>query len=229
MDGFWLALLSAVWLGVLTSISPCPLATNIAAISFISKGVTSGSRVLLSGLLYTIGRMVSYIAVSLVLVASLISVPSLSVFLQQQMNKILGPILIVAGMFLLELIPVTFRGFGLSSGFQARLRRGGSWGAGLLGLIFALSFCPISAALFFGSLIPLAVKHRSTLLMPGMFGVGTALPVVCFAFILAFGAEKLSRAYNLLTQVERWGRLLTGVLFILIGIYLCLHHIFGIL
>jgi len=176
MDALLLGVASALWLGILTSISPCPLATNIAAISFIGRRVGSTRHVLLSGLIYALGRMVTYLALGILLVASILSVPEVSNFLQEYMNKLLGPILVLVGMFLLELIQPNLSGSGISEKMQRRVEKSGVWGAGILGIIFALSFCPLSAALFFGSLIPLSLKHGSSVFLPSLYGIGTALP-----------------------------------------------------
>ncbi len=229
MDSFLLAAASAFWLGILTSISPCPLATNIAAISFIGRRVGNPRRVFLTGLLYTGGRTLTYLVLGIVLVASLLSMSELSLMLQKYMNKLLGPILIIAGMFLLELISLNFSGRGVSDRFQKRAETFGMWGAGLLGIIFALSFCPLSAALFFGSLIPLSLQHNSSITMPLLYGIGTGLPVLVFAIIIAFGAQSLGKAFNILTMIEKWARRITGTIFILVGIYYCLVYIFHLL
>ncbi len=229
MESYWAGLMMAGWLGILTSISPCPLATNITAISYIGRRVDRPPLVLSAGLLYTMGRMLAYFGLALVILASLASVPAISTFLQRYMNILLGPLLILAGMVLLEMMPVVFSGRGISEKMQARADRGGIWGAGLLGVLFALSFCPISAALFFGSLMPLAVAHESALVIPGLYGLGTALPVVFFSILLAFSAHRLSRAFNMLTLIERWARRGTGVLFLLVGIWFCLKYIFRVI
>ncbi len=229
MEGYWLGLITAAWLGILTSISPCPLATNITAISYIGKRVDRPRMVLAAGLLYTLGRMAAYFVLALAILTSLASVPALSLFLQRYMNILLGPVLILAGMVLLEMVPVIFSGSGLSEKMQARADRGGIWGAGMLGVLFALSFCPVSAALFFGSLVPLAVSHRSAVMMPCLYGLGTALPVVFFSLLLAFSANRLSRAFNMLTRFEWWARRITGALFLLVGIWFCLKYIFNVL
>jgi len=229
MDSFFLAAVSAFWLGILTSISPCPLATNIAAISFIGRRVGSPRLQFLSGVLYTGGRSLTYLVLGMLLVASLLSMSELSLLLQKYMNKLLGPILILVGMFLLELISFGAGGGGISDRFQKRAEAFGMWGAGLLGIIFALSFCPLSAALFFGSLIPLAVQYQSSVAMPILYGIGTGLPVLIFAVIIAFGAQRLGKAFNILTAIEKWARRITGTIFILVGIYFCLVHIFHIL
>ena len=230
MESFLFAAASAFWLGVLTSISPCPLATNIAAISYVSKRVDRPSLVLASGLLYTLGRTLAYFLVAMIVVRSLVAVPSVSMFLQGNMNRILGPVLLMVGLLLLDVIPWPWLGggSGVSEGLKNRVDKLGLWGAGLLGLIFALAFCPVSAALFFGSLIPLAVKHESGILMPSLYGIGTALPVVVFAIILAFAANRLSKAFNALTVIERWMRRLTAAVFIGIGVYYCLVFLFEV-
>ena len=228
MDSYILAIGTAVWLGILTSISPCPLATNIAAISFIGKRVGTPRNVLMSGIIYTTGRMITYLVLGILIVASILSIPELSYFLQKYMNTFLGPILIIAGMFLLGLINLSFTGNSLGSHFQGKAERYGIWGAGLLGLVFALSFCPVSAALFFGSLIPLAVQHKSSVLMPTIYGIGTALPVFAFAILIATGAGFVGKVFNKLTQFELWARRITGTIFILVGVYYCLIYIFGI-
>ena len=228
MDTLFISAVSAFWLGILTSISPCPLATNIAAISYIGKRVGSPRNVLLSGFLYNLGRMLAYVALGALLVASILAVPEVSRFLQEYMNKLLGPILIVAGMFLLELIRFTTSGSGVSAKMQRRVDRSGMWGAMLLGFVFALSFCPISAALFFGSLIPLSVKHSSAVILPSVYGIGTGLPVMVFAVLIAMGTRFVGSLFTKLTRIEFWARRITGVIFILVGVYYCLTYIFGL-
>lgn len=229
MDDLFLVSVSALWLGILTSISPCPLATNIAAISYVAREVNDPRRVLMSGVLYTIGRTIAYVGLAVILVTSLLSAPHVSHILQKYMNKILGPLMILVGMFLLNLIRFGWFGSGPGEGFQQRAGKMGMWGAGLLGIGFALSFCPISAALYFGSLLPLTLQHNSKFILPSLYGIGTALPVVVFAVIIAWSANSLGRAYASITRVERWARIITGIVFIAVGIYFTLDNIFGIL
>ena len=226
MAEFTLAVTGAFWLGILTSISPCPLATNIAAISFVGRRVGSPAQVFFAGLLYTLGRALTYAALGILLVFSLLSAPSISHILQKYMNLFLGPVLILVGMVLLELISLGFGGPGISSRVQKHVESMGSWGAGLLGILFALSFCPTSAALFFGSLLPLAIQHNSGILLPLSFGVATGLPVLLFALLIALGANRVAQTYNRIASFEQWGRRITGVLFIMTGIYFCLTRIF---
>lgn len=228
IDAVFLGVASALWLGILTSISPCPLATNIAAVSFIGKQFTSAPRVALSGIFYVLGRMLAYLGLGMALIAGLLSAPQLSVFLQKYMNRILGPVLILVGMVLLDLLRFNLAGGGVGERMQERAGKGGVWGAGLLGFLFALSFCPVSAALFFGSLIPLSVKDGSSVLYPLMYGAGTGLPVIVFAMMIAFGAKSISALYRKLTRVELWARRVTGAIFIAVGVYYSLIYIFEV-
>jgi len=220
---------SALWLGILTAISPCPMATNVAAISYIGKRLGSPRQVLLGGVLYTVGRTVAYVGLAVLILAGLQSIPRVSTFLQEYMNKVLGPVLIVVGLFLLELIKFGGGGPGVGEKLGKKVEGWGLAGALALGVIFALSFCPISAALFFGSLISLAVKYDSRVLLPGVFGVGTALPVFAFAVIIGLGVGSLGAAFHKLQRFEWWARRVTGVVFILVGIYYCLVYIFEVL
>lgn len=228
MEGAIVATGTALWLGLLTSISPCPLATNIAAISYISKDLGDARRVFATGALYTAGRALTYLALAALLVASILSIPQLSNFLQTYMNKLLGPILILVGMFLLGLLQFNFSTSVAGGALEERFQSWGLWGAALLGMLFALSFCPVSAALFFGSLVPLAVQHKATLSLPALYGIGTGLPVLAFAILIASGAQSVSKAFNRLVLVERWARMVTGVVFVGVGIYSSLVHIFRV-
>jgi len=226
---FALGIASALWLGILTSITPCPLATNVAAISYISRRVGNTRQVFLTGLLYTLGRTLAYMVLGALLVAAVLSVPELSQFLGKYMNKLLGPILILVAMFLLELISFRFSGSGVSETMQKRVDALGIWGALLLGVVFALSFCPVSAALFFGSLISLSIKLHSAIVLPSVYGVGTALPVLVFAVLIAFSAKSVGTAFNRLAQIEWWARRITGGIFLVVGVFYSLKYIFEVI
>jgi cytochrome c biogenesis protein CcdA len=219
---------SALWLGVMTSVSPCPLATNVAAISFVGRRVGNPRQVLLGGLMYTAGRSLAYGLLGALLVFSLLSASTVSLFLQKHMNRILGPVLILVGMVLLDLLPIRLPGRGPGTRAQGWAESGGAWGAAALGIVFALSFCPISAALFFGSLIPLAIQHESALLVPSVYGLGTGLPVLAFALALALGAGSVAGIFRRVSQVERWARRVTGVIFVGVGVYYCLVYVFEV-
>ena len=228
MSAWYVAVGSAFWLGILTSISPCPLATNIAAISYIGHRVDRPASVFLSGLLYTAGRMLTYLTLGIALVATSLSVPTVAFTLQRHMNRFLGPLLILVGLVLLGILRLPVKGSGITQRLQRRADSMGIWGAGLLGIIFSLSFCPTSAALFFGSLLPLAISRQSGLLLPAVYGIGTALPAFIFAILLAMGAHRIARAFQRITMFEKWARRLTGALFIMIGVYFSLVYLFGV-
>jgi cytochrome c-type biogenesis protein len=223
------AIALAFWLGILTSISPCPLATNIAAISYIGRKVTSSRFVLFSGLLYIIGRMLAYIAIAAVIVASLAADYVVSHFFDKYMNRLLGPILIISGMFLLELLKFNIQMPGASEKLQKKADTWGMWGAFPLGVIFAVAFCPVSATLFFVNLLPLCVKYNSAVLLPLIYGLGTGLPVLIFAILIAYSSQSIGKAYKNLQTIEWWARRITGAIFIVVGIYYCLVYIFGVL
>jgi len=218
---------SAVWLGILTSISPCPLATNLAAVTFIGKHVSSPRRVLLSGLAYTLGRAVFYTMLSLLLVHGLLSAPLVSLYLQKYMIMALGPILLLTGMFLVELIqlPGTGPGAGWSAKLTSRLGTG-VLSSFALGFLFASALCPVSGAIFFGSLLPLSLQSATPVFPPIAYGLGTGLPVLGLALAVALGVSSWSKLYGRITAAERWLRLGTGVVFIGLGIYFTLRYLF---
>lgn len=204
----------------MTSISPCPLTTNIVAVSFVGKRVDSAAKVFISGLLYTFGRAFAYAALGAFIVAGVLSIPSVSFFLQNHMHKLLGPVLIISGILLIGIMPwklgISFN----AANMQKRAEKTGMFSSVFLGVLFALAFCPVSAALFFGSLIPLAIKHESRIVLPAIYGFGTGLPVLVFAVLIAFGIGSIGKVFNAVTRVERWAERFTGAVFVLIGAYL---------
>lgn len=219
--GLW----TALWLGILTSISPCPLATNIAAVSFLSKRITRPTLVLIAGLSYTLGRMIAYAAIGWIVISSLLSVPQVAQFLQRYMTKALGPILIIVGLILLEAIKINLKEVSLSESRQNALAESGARGAFILGFIFALAFCPVSAALFFGSLIPLALNSKTATMLPFIYGVGTGLPVLAFAVGIALGMASLSRWFHKVIKFEMYARKITGIVFIAVGFHYILAYL----
>jgi cytochrome c biogenesis protein CcdA len=225
MNEFAVAAISALWLGILTSISPCPLATNIAAISYIGGRVENTRRVMLAGLLYTLGRMAAYLGLAFVLVNTMLSVPQVSLFLQKYMHLFLGPLLILVAMLLLGLIQINLGGGGVSEGLKRRVDALGVWGALLLGIVFALAFCPTSAALFFGNVMA-SLRAGSTVALPLLYGIGTALPVIVFALLIALGSQKLGQAFGAVSKVEWWARNLTGAVILLVGVYMTIRYVF---
>ena len=226
---FWAAALTALWTGVITSVSPCPLATNIAALSYISKH--SGSHrlaVLGHGLLYALGRALAYVIIGFLLVKSLLSAPSFSFFMQKYGGQALSPILVLAGMYMLDMFGRSFEGFNLFdlSRFKAKA---GALSSLLMGALFALAFCPISAALYFGVIIPLAAANAAPFSLPLLYGIGTALPVIGLAVALDFGLKKISAVTGLAGKFEKYAKPATGWVFIAAGVYLGLRDIFGLI
>jgi cytochrome c biogenesis protein CcdA len=191
----------------------------VAAISFLAKKITHPFFVLLSGIAYTLGRMVTYALLGFILINSILGIPQVAQFLQKYMVKALGPILIIAGLILLDIIKINFQGLSLSQKHHNKLVEAGAPGAFLLGAIFALAFCPVSAALFFGSLIPLALQSKFGVTLPIIYGIGTGLPVLAFAVAIAAGITSLSRWFHKLTRLEYYMRIVTGATFVLVGVY----------
>lgn len=226
----WVSLTTAAWLGILTAISPCPLATNVAAISFIGRQMGNRIAIFLSGLLYTAGRVFAYLLLGYLISSGLFATGQIARFLQNYLNEILGPLLILLGMVLLNLIGHGLGGIQLAgTGIQQKAAKQGALYAFPLGVLFALSFCPVSAGLFFGALIPLTLSSNSAFVLPLVYGIGTAIPVVIFAFLISYSSEMLGKAFSSLNKIEIFVRLATGTIFIIAGIYYCLAHIYGII
>lgn len=223
-----LTALSALWLGVLASVSPCPLAANLAAFSFIQKEGLSPRRVLLSGTLYSAGRTVTFAVAGVIVISGLTAIPEVSLFMQRHMNRLIGPILLIVGVFVLDLIEVRGRkplAERVSSGTLFR----GAAGAFLMGILFALAICPVSAALFFGGLIPLAAEKGSRVVLPALFGLGSGLPVTALSFIFSMGARAVSRSMGAVYNLQKIIQAASGVILILIGLYFSLTSTFGLL
>jgi cytochrome c-type biogenesis protein len=219
---------AALWFGVLTSISPCLLATNVAAISFLARRVDSVRVVLLSCACYIAGQALAFILLAAVLVSSLLSVPLVSHLLQKYMFRFLGPVLIVCALFLLELITLELRGGRWKAWAQSRANAGGFSAAALLGIVFAMSFCPTTGALFFGSLLPLAITHHSTVLLPALYALGVALPVMAFSVVIALAAQRVGRVFAQVGVLEAWARRATGAIFLLLGLYFLARYTLGL-
>lgn len=212
-------LLAAFTLGLLTAIAPCPLATNITATAFIAKTITNKPKVLLSGLLYTLGRMFSYTLIGGIIYfgASKFQIAKL---LQGNGEKYIGPIMVILGLIILDVIKLNFiKGSSFTEKFSEKFKTQGLLGSFLLGALFALAFCPYSGALFFAMLIPMTLTASEGLALPIFFSVGTGLPVIFFAFIIAFSLEKLGKYFKAITNAEKIMRIVAGVVFIITGLY----------
>lgn len=224
----WAAMGTAVWTGVITSVSPCPLATNISALTHISR--QSGSHklaVLAHSGLYALGRALAYAAVGFLLVKSLLSAPAFSFFMQKYGGQLLSPVLVLAGMYMLDMFGEGFGGFNFLDISKFKSKAGAASSL-LMGFVFALAFCPISAALYFGVILPLAASNSAPLALPLLYGLGTALPVAGIALALDLGLKKISSVAGTAVKFERYARPVTGWVFVGAGIYLGLKYIFGI-
>ena len=209
---------TAFLLGLMTAISPCPLATNITAVGFISKDIENRNRVFVNGLLYTFGRAVSYTLIPLVIFLGADQF-RFSGFFQMYGEKFLGPLLIIIGLFMLDILKMNFPGFGKLTSKMEKKTKWGYFDAVLLGVVFALAFCPYSGVLFFGMLIPITIASPSGLYLPVIFAIATGVPVIIFAWILAYAVSGIGNVYNKIRSFEIWFRRGVAVLFILVGIY----------
>jgi cytochrome c-type biogenesis protein len=216
--------LIALALGLMTAISPCPLATNITAIGFISKNLEDKKRVFLSGIIYTLGRVFSYTAIGVILFfgASQFHIQKL---FQGWGERLLGPILIIIGIFMLDFIKINIPGLNLS---QKMSKQKGQtyWSSFLLGVVFALAFCPYSGILYFGGLIPITIASPEGLFLPIIFAVATGLPVIIFAWFIAYTVGSVGGMYNKIKTFEKWFRRIVSILFIGFGIYYVLIFFF---
>lgn len=219
LENYNIPILSAFVLGLMTSISPCPLATNITATAFISKNITNKKTVFLSGIVYSLGRAFSYTLIGLILYFGA-SKFHIAKFLQQNGEKFLGPLLIIIGLIMLNVIKLNFI---QKSNFADKLSEKfvgkGLLGSFLIGAVFALAFCPYSGALYFGMLIPMTISSFDGLYLPIVFAFGTGLPVILFTYLLAFAAGSVGSYYKKITKIEKWMRIIAGVVFVLSGIY----------
>jgi len=219
IDNYNIPLFSAFILGLMTAVSPCTLATNITATAFISKNITNKKKVFLSGIIYSLGRAFSYTIIGLIIYFGA-SKFHIARFFNQNGEKYLGPLLIIIGLIMLNIIRLNFLG---KSGFTEKLtdkfKDKGLLGSFIIGLIFALAFCPYSGALFFGLLIPMTVASADGLYLPIVFAFGTGLPIVLFTYLLAFTVGSVGVFYNKITKIEKVMRYIAGIVFILTGLY----------
>lgn len=223
LDNSSTPVLTAFLLGLLTALSPCPLATHIAAIGFIGKDIEDRKRIFLNGLLYTLGRVLSYTLLGVILIMVLKG--GASMFgIQQRVGVwgefVLGPLLVAIGLFMLFADRLNLPKFGFNGNAEGLVKKGG-WGALLIGILFALAFCPTSGVFYFGMLIPLSATVPAGYLLPVVFAVATSLPVLVVAWVLAFSVQQIGRLYGRMQLLQRWMNFLVGGVFILTGIYYC--------
>lgn len=223
LDNSSTPVLTAFLLGLLTALSPCPLATNIAAIGFIGRDIEDRRKIFRNGLLYTLGRILAYALLGVVLI--LILKGGSSMFGVQKTvgtygELVIGPLLLLIGLFMLAGHRFNLPQFGFSGNAEGLARRGG-WGALLVGILFALAFCPTSGVFYFGMLIPMSATVPAGYLLPVVFAIATALPVLIVAWILAFSMQRMGSFYGKMQTLQKWMNRTVGVVFILVGIYYC--------
>jgi len=213
-------LIAAFFIGLMTALSPCPLATNITAIAYISKKIDNGKKTLLTGFIYTLGRMFTYVLLASLIVYIGINVQTISLFLQKYGERILGPLLIFIGLVMLNIIKLpSLKSRNKINKIKEKLSEKGYFGTFLLGVLFALAFCPFSAVLFFGMLIPLALTYSDGILIPSIFALATGLPVIIFSFILTFSVSKLGKIMGKVQTFEKYMRYAIAIIFLIVGIY----------
>ncbi len=220
--------LTAFLLGLLTAISPCPLATNIAAIGFIGKNIENRKRLFRNGVLYTLGRIIAYTVLGIILIIVLkegASMFGIQQFIARYGELIIGPALLLIGLFMLFSDKLNLPSFGFNGGGE-RLTTHGSWGAMLLGILFALAFCPTSGIFYFGMLIPMSATATAGYLLPVLFAVATALPVLVVAWVLAFSAQHIGKVYGRIQIIQKWLNIAVSILFLAIGSYYCTTTLF---
>ncbi len=212
--------ISALLLGLLAAIGPCTLATNIAAMAYISRRVTDVKYAALTGTLYTLGRMFTYSLLGVLILAIGLETPLIANSLQLFGERALGPFLIVVGIVLLVIDRFAFNvGGNRISSMGSRVADWGMVGGFPLGALFALAFCPVSATLFFMVLIPLALTTKGGIVLPAVFAIGTGLPVLVFGALISFGVSKAASWLNTVSRGERIARIVMAVVFIGVGIY----------
>lgn len=224
LDNSTTPVLTALLLGLLTAVSPCPLATNIAAIGFIGKDLENRKQIFVRGLLYTAGRITAYTALSIILLTVLKTGANLfgiQKFVGKYGEMLLGPILLLIGLYMLFGQKLRLPSLGFKGSGENIARRGG-WGAFLLGMLFAMAFCPTSGIFYFGMLIPLSATVPAGYLLPAVFAIATALPVLVVAWVLAFSIQRIGTIYGKMQTIQKWLSLIVGILFTAIGIYYCI-------
>ena len=218
LDNSQYSFVTAIILGLMTAISPCPLATNISAIGIISRDLKDNKRVFINGLVYTLGRAISYTGLALIIFFGA-SKMNVSMLFQGWGEKLLGPVMILIGLFMLDVIKIKLPGISGLTDKIGEKSKGSYWSTLLLGMAFALAFCPYSGVLYFVMLIPMTVASASGLYLPVLFAIATGLPVIIFAWLLAYAVGNVGKLYNRIKVFELWFRRVVSVIFIGVGVY----------
>ena len=217
--------LTAFLLGIITAISPCPLATNIAAIGYIGKEMENRRGIFLNGLLYTLGRIIAYTLLGIIVISVIregASIFGIQKYVARYGERLIGPVMLLIGLYMLFGHKLRLPSFGFSGKGGEKIAKNGSWGAFLLGVLFAMAFCPSSGIFYFGMLIPMSATATGGYFLPIIYAIATSLPVIIIAWILAYGANQIGAVYGKIQMIQRWLNLIVGVLFVAIGVYYCI-------
>jgi len=213
----------------MTTISPCPLCTNITAIGYLSKDVSSKRQIIVNGLMYALGKIVAFTGLALIFIVGGSVLPTQH-FFETYGEMLLGPFLIVGGLFMLEFFKFHSHGSEHHSkeSFSQRIinkaKSGSASWSFVLGIIFSLAFCPYSGVLYFGGLIPLTLSEPMGILLPVVFAIATGLPVLVISWVIAFSFSKVGKVYNKIQTFETGLRKTTAEIFILVGIYVFIEY-----
>lgn len=221
-------IIASFFIGIMMALSPCPLTTNITAIAYVSRRIDNNKHTLLVGLLYTLGLAATYVSIAALIVYAGLNMQAIALFLQEYGPMLLGPLILFCGLVMLEVIKFDIKMPAGTDKLKERLARSGYAGSFFLGVVFALAFCPFSAVLYFGMLIPLALKTGDAFIVPAVFAFATGLPVIVFSFLLVSGVSRLGAVMHRVQTFERIMRKMVAVVFILVGSYYILLNL-GIL
>jgi len=213
-------LIAAFFIGLMTAFSPCPLATNITAIAYISKRINNGRHTFITGVVYTLGRMFTYVLLASLIVYMGLNIQAISLFLQRYGERLIGVLLVLIGLVMLNILKIpSLKAGDKINKIKEKLSERGYLGAFLLGVIFALAFCPFSAVLFFGMLVPLALKFSDGILIPSVFAFATGLPVILLSLVIVFSVSRLNSIMKKIELVEKYARYIVGTIFVIVGAY----------
>lgn len=231
LDASTIPMLTALLLGLLTSVSPCTFTTNVMVLAFIGKDVDGGRRAFLNGLVYCLGRIITYSILGIACIFLLregADTFGIQMFVSDYGGYVLAPTLILFGLFLLFGDRLPLRKFGFHATDRSK-QLTGTLGALVLGLLFALAFCPISGVFYFGMLLPMSAVEPGGYFFPVIFAIGSSVIVVLIAWIVSFSMSRLSRFYNVVTVFQRRANVVVGIAFILAGLYYFCVYYLGIL
>ncbi|MCH4156824.1 MAG: aromatic aminobenezylarsenical efflux permease ArsG family transporter [Muribaculaceae bacterium] len=221
LDNSNIPLLTAFVLGLLTAISPCPLATNITAVGYISRDIESKQRIFWNGILYTVGRIIAYSVLGAILIYILHKGEDMFL-IQKNVSKwgeiLIAPAMILIGLFMLFGDRIHLPKFGFSGNIKSDKLKG-IWGSLFLGMLFAMAFCPTSGVLYFGMLIPMSAQANAGYFLPIVFAFATGLPVILVAWFIAYSVAGVGKFYNHIKVFQKWFNRIVAILFLLVGIY----------